>query len=135
MNNYYPYNGSYIPQIPQQVPKTLYRETANRPFNVGRRFDLDVAEATQQNLENGFIRYLWAPTQVNIQPNEIIDFRLNGRANQQVISAGYATDPLEDIYLVQMYPRHTNVMTVLLRSSTLSSSPSRIHMWLIVKQN
>lgn len=69
-----------------------------------------------------------------MKPNEIVDFRLNG---QQVISAGYATDPLEDIYVVQMYPRHINVMAVLLRFSTLwSYSPSsRIHMWLIVKQS
>ncbi|HEF1900696.1 TPA: hypothetical protein R9Z04_006019 [Bacillus cereus] len=123
--NYYPYNEWYVPQ---QMPENLYRATPNR------RFDLWAEEANEQSLGDGFFRYLWTPP-VRIVPNEIVDFRLNAKANQQVISAGYATDPLEDIYAIQMYPRHTNVMAVLLRSRIATNTTSKVDMWLIVKQN
>ncbi|AQR95552.1 hypothetical protein [Clostridium saccharoperbutylacetonicum] len=132
MNNYYQNNGWDIHEGYQPMSKTIYRAIPDA------RYELEAGGAEQQDLGNGFFRYLWVPAQegntpIRIRPSRYLDFRLNARPGQQVISAGFATDPLEDISIVQIWPRHPHVMAILLHSGERSSSASTIDLWLIVK--
>ncbi|MBV7507568.1 hypothetical protein KW850_20265 [Bacillus sp. sid0103] len=109
---------------PQQSPETMNR----RP--VDRRFDLSFQNASEEDLGQGFKRYTWS-TGIRINNHEYVDFRLEAQRNEKVISAGYLTDPIENIYSVQTGPRDPNVMVVILHNA--SNVDSKVYLWLVVK--
>lgn len=110
---------------PQQSPETIYYR------QVERRFDLSYKNASEEDLGQGFKRYTWR-TGVRINSREYVDFRLEAQRNEKVISAGYLTDPMENIYSVQTGPIHPNVMLVMLHNA--SNVDSEVYLWVVVKE-
>lgn len=126
MSNFSPVNGwLHYTLRPQQSPETMYR----RP--VERRLNLSYQNASEEELGQGFKRYTWR-TGVRINSREYIDFRLEAQRNEKVISAGYLTDPMENIYSVQTGPIHPNVMVVILHNA--ANVDSEVSLWLVVKE-
>lgn len=104
----------------QQSPDTKFK----------RRFELSYQNASEEDLGQGFKRYTWRPG-VRINSCEYVDFRLEAERNEKVISAGYLTNPMENIYSVQTSPIHSNVMVVMLHNA--SNVDSEVYLWLVVK--
>lgn len=125
MSNMLPVNGwMHYTYRPQQSPETMN----GRP--VERRFDLSFQNASEEDLGQGFKRYTWS-TGIRVNSHEYVDFRLEAQINEKVISAGYLTDPIENIYLVQTGPRDPNVMVVILHNA--ANVDSKVYLWLVVK--
>lgn len=125
MSNILPVNGwLHYTYHPQPSPETMNR----RP--VDRRFDLSFQNASEEDLGQGFKRYTWS-TGIRVNSHEYVDFRLEAQRNEKVISAGYLTDPIENIYSVQTGPRHPNIMVVILYNA--ANVDSKVYPWLVVK--
>ena len=78
-------------------------ETMNRR-RVDRRFELNFQNASEEDLGQGFKRYTWS-LGVRVNSNEYVDFQLEAQSNEKVISAGYLTEPIDNIYSVQTGPQ------------------------------
>ncbi|WP_460272070.1 hypothetical protein [Bacillus sp. NEAU-Y102] len=135
MNNYYEYNQSPYTNNwnYQPTPNTIYNQEHARP--VSRRIDLttNMPGTDIKDLKDGFVRYTWLNV-VNIQPGETIDFRLTASPNEQVISGGFSTNPVENVYAVTSAPHSSYpfVMAVMLRNaSAISILPD---LWVVVKR-
>ncbi|MEH6908825.1 hypothetical protein [Neobacillus drentensis] len=125
MSNFSPVNGwLHYTNHPQPSSEPLSR------CKVDRRVDLNFQNASEDDLGLGFKRYTWSPG-VRVNSNEYVDFRLEAQRNEKVISAGYLTDPIENIYSVQTGPRHPNVMIVTLHNA--ATVDSEVYLWLVVK--
>ncbi|MEH6954473.1 hypothetical protein [Neobacillus drentensis] len=125
MSNFSPINGwLHYTNHPQPSPEPLSRR------NVDRRVDLNFQNASEEDLGQGFKRYTWG-SGVRVNRNEYVDFRLEAQRNEKVISAGYLTDPIENIYSVQTGPRHSNVMIVTLHNA--ATVDLEVYLWLVVK--
>ena len=125
MSNFSPVNGwLHYTNHPQPSSEPLSRH------NVDRRVDLNFKNASEEDLGQGFKRYTWSPG-VRVNRNEYVDFRLEAQRNEKVISAGYLTDPIENIYSVQTGPRHSNVMIVTLHNA--ATVDLEVYLWLVVK--
>ncbi|MDR7238852.1 hypothetical protein [Neobacillus drentensis] len=105
-------------------------ETMNKS-RVDRRVELNFQNASEEDLGQGFKRYTWSPG-VRVNSNEYVDFQLKAKSNEKVISAGYLTDPIDNIYSVQTGPRHPNVMLVTLHNA--ATVDLEVYLWLVVKE-
>ncbi|WP_066259466.1 hypothetical protein [Neobacillus drentensis] len=105
-------------------------ETMNR-HRVDKRVELNSKNASEEDLGQGFKRYTWGPG-VRVNSNEYVDFQLEAKSNEKVISAGYLTDPIDNIYSVQTGPRHPNVMLVTLHNA--ATVDLEVYLWLVVKE-
>ena len=105
-------------------------ETMNRR-RVDRRFELNFQNASEEDLGQGFKRYTWS-LGVRVNSNEYVDFQLEAQSNEKVISAGYLTEPIDNIYSVQTGPRHPNVMLVTLHNA--ATVDLEVYLWLVVKE-
>ncbi|OOZ78506.1 hypothetical protein BHL35_18625 [Bacillus cereus] len=135
MNNYYGYNQSSNTNNYnyQPTPNTIYNQEYTRP--VSRRIDLttNMPGTDIKDLKDGFVRYTWLNV-VNIQPGETIDFRLTASPNEQVISGGFSTNPVENVYAVTSAPHSSYpfVMAVMLHNASgISVLPD---LWVVVKR-
>jgi hypothetical protein len=125
MSKFLPVNGwLHYTNHPQQSPETMNRR------RVDRRLDLNFQNASEEDLGQGFKRYTWS-SGVRVNNNEYVDFRLEAQRNEKVISAGYLTDSIENIYTVQTGPRHPNVMIVILHNA--ATVDLGVYLWLVVK--
>ncbi|MGG3466344.1 hypothetical protein ABES02_02090 [Neobacillus pocheonensis] len=122
MSNFLSVNGwlHYTNRL-NESPDSMYK----------RRFDLNFQNATEEDLGQGFKRYTWRPG-IQIKSREYLDFRLEAQKNGNVISAGYLTDPLENIYSVQSGPSQPNVMVLILHNA--SNIDSEVFPWIVVKE-
>ncbi|MGG1679398.1 hypothetical protein ACIFOT_27310 [Neobacillus sp. NRS-1170] len=121
MNNFSPVNGwLHFTNQPKQSP-----DIKNK-----RRFDLSYQNAIEEDLGHGFKRYTWRPG-VQINSHEYLDFRLVVRDYENVITAGYLTNPMEHIFSLQNGPKEPNVMVLILHNA--SNAASEVSLWLVVK--
>ncbi|WP_223587590.1 hypothetical protein [Neobacillus bataviensis] len=95
-----------------------------------RRVDLSYQNASAEDLGQGFKRYTWR-SGVLINSRDYLEFRLEAQENEGVISAGYLSDPMENIYSLQNGPIQPNVMVLVLHNA--SNTESAIFPWLVVK--
>jgi hypothetical protein len=109
---------------PQPSPEPMDRSS------VDKRFDLNYQTASEEDLGQGFKRYTWSQG-VRVNSNEYVDFRLEAQRNEKVISAGFLTDPIGNIYSVQTGPRHPNVMMIMLHNA--ATIDLEVSLWLVVK--
>ncbi|PEY40949.1 hypothetical protein CN354_07940 [Bacillus cereus] len=131
MSNYYADNRWYVyktawPSL-QQVPEPMYKRSTNR------RFDLNHQTAIVVNLGQGFKRYMWSPA-VRIKSNEYVEFRLAAQENETVISVGFNTNPLQNIYAVQSSPIYQHIMAITLHNAEIENVESEVSLWLVVKE-
>ena len=126
MSSFLPVNGwLHYTNHPQQSTETKCRSRVNS------RFNLNFQEASEEDLGQGFKRYTWS-SGVRVNSHEYVDFLLEGQGNEKVISAGYLTEPIENIYSVQTGPRHPNVMIITLHNA--ANLALEVYPWLVVKE-
>ncbi|MDS9995353.1 hypothetical protein P4829_10655 [Bacillus atrophaeus] len=124
MNSYYTNTCWFVPCVPLLTPSYTRQQEP-------RRFDLSFETAAKENLGNGFTRYTWNP-EVKIRRGEFIDFRLEAKKNEHVISAGFNTSrPLQNVSIVQLFPRHPHVMVIILHNEGTQNVD--VSVWVVVK--
>lgn len=130
-NWYYGYNQSYREE-PRQIalrPNMAQTVLAN-PRQVALRTSM--AQTITQKLNDGFTRYIWSNIEL-IKPNEYVDFRLITPSHENVISAGFSTNPVSDIFPIQISPltEQSNVMAVMLHNQSRDSL--LVDLWVVTK--
>ncbi|MED3269504.1 hypothetical protein P4358_27640 [Bacillus thuringiensis] len=134
MYNYY----GYIPflRIPHYQQKKAPSTISPSLYGVDPRQTLlytNMDDTITQNLGNGFTRYVWANIDI-IKPQEYVDYRLVTPSNEEVISAGFSTFPVTNIFPIQIAPvfEQTNIMVVMLHNQ--SQSMVLVDLWVITKK-
>lgn len=122
MSNFLPVNG--------WLHYTNRLKESQDSMNKGR-FDLSFQNAVEEDLGQGFTRYTWR-SGIQIKSREYLYFRLEAQKSGNVISAGYLSDPVENIYSVQSGPSDPNVMVLTLHNA--SNADSEVFPWLVVKE-
>ncbi|MEH7082565.1 hypothetical protein V7139_07490 [Neobacillus drentensis] len=110
----------------------INREKPSHDSVYRRRIDLNCQNALEEDLGHGFKRYTWIPA-VRINNGEYLDFRLEAQKNEHVVSAGYLSAPIANIYSIQNGPSDPNAMIVILHNA--SDIHSDVSLWLVVKNN
>lgn len=105
----------------QQMPETMYRQTP-------RDVTFDPNDAQSEDHGPGFKLYRWTS---RINRNEYMICRLIGRHNERVMSGGFATDQVANVYPVENFPRYPHGWVVTLRNA--SGGPQTLHLYIIVK--
>lgn len=128
-NWYHVYNQSYREE-PRQIAQRTMAPIALAPRQIALRTDM--AQTITQKLNDGFTRYIWPNIEL-IKPREYVDFRLITPIHENVISAGYSTNPVENIYPIQITPliEQRNVMAVMLHNQ--SSNSLLVDLWVVTK--
>ncbi|MGM0879295.1 MAG: hypothetical protein ACQEWV_32870 [Bacillota bacterium] len=131
MNNFIPvpvypvYNGwTYSAEnYPvQQTPETMYRQTTR-----DQEFNPNAAQSAAHG--KGFKLYTWTFT---LNPNEYLVCRLLGKTNERVMSGGFATGKIADVYAVENFPRYPYGWVITLKNN--SGSSQTLYLYLIVKE-
>lgn len=130
MNYYYEYNPLYT---------TNWHYGFNPTYGVEpKQYAKRTNEASKiEDLNNGFMRYYWTNAEL-IQPGEYVDFRLITPTNENVISAGFSTNPVTIIYPIQIAPisernnEIRNVMAVMLANR--GSATLQVDLWVVTKK-
>ncbi|MGD6988023.1 hypothetical protein ACQCWI_16025 [Bacillus thuringiensis] len=131
--NYY----GYIPFLriaPYRRQKALIISPSLYEINPRRTLlYTNMNDVITQNLGNGFTRYTWANIDF-IKPQEYVEYQLITPFNEEVISAGFSSFPLTNIYPIQIAPifEQTNIMVVILHNR--SESMAVTDLWVITKK-
>ncbi|EMN7731580.1 hypothetical protein WB980_006602 [Bacillus cereus] len=133
MNNYYAYNPLYTHNWYQEkTPPILYDQSYRIEPNRQIALRTTMTQTITQKFNDGFTRYIW-PNVTNIQPREYVDFRLITPDHENVISAGFSTNPVTNIFPIQISPlidQH-NVMAVMLHNQSPDSP--LVDLWVVTK--
>ncbi|MEB2282583.1 hypothetical protein LAV73_21895 [Lysinibacillus xylanilyticus] len=129
MDNYYDYNPLYTRNWYHGYNQS-YRE---EPRQIALRTDM--AQTITQKFNDGFTRYNWPNIEL-IKPREYVDFRLITPIHENVISAGNSTNPVENIYPIQITPlieqiEQRNVMAMMLHNQSPDSL--LVDLWVVTK--
>ncbi|PFJ93207.1 hypothetical protein COJ11_14715 [Bacillus cereus] len=135
MNNYdnhsYPNNWNYLNNsIYPQVENTTYNQNYERQSN-GLYLLSDNANTTEK-LGDKFIRYSWKDVAQIL--GGYADIRIEVPRDQHLISAGFSTNPLGNIYPVQITPHPTYRYLMVLILNNVAGVPTWIDVWVVVKE-
>ncbi|MEQ6353927.1 hypothetical protein ABNX05_04805 [Lysinibacillus sp. M3] len=131
MNCYYAYNPLYTPNQCYGYNQLYEVE----PKQIAKR--INDADAKIEDLKDGFMRYYWTNTE-RIVPGEHVDFRLITPSNENVISAGYSSNPVTNLFPFQIasISEHNNeirnVMAVMLANQ--SRDYLVVDLWVVTKK-
>ncbi|PFF63970.1 hypothetical protein [Bacillus cereus] len=133
MNNYhnhsYPNNWDYLnnsnyPQVANITYNQQYERQSNSLY-------LRSDDVKTEPLGDKFTRYTWENVAQIL--GGYTDFRIEVPKNQHLISAGYSTNPVGNIYPVQItpHPVYRNVMVLILNN--VAGVSTSIDVWVVVK--
>ncbi|MFJ8116655.1 hypothetical protein [Bacillus mycoides] len=133
--NYYYYG--YTPSLyttnwyPEKTSPTIY----NHPYRIEPRqiaLSTDMSQVITQEFNDGFTRHIWPNIEI-VKPREYVDFRLITPSNKNVISAGFGTNPVTNIFPIQITPLidQKNVMVVMLHNQ--SPDQTLVDLWVVTK--